>query len=77
MNLKFKITCSCHCSYTVNEKINTNKILCPNCGSEYPYSEKLIYVLKTANEISEEENGFGNSPSIQVITLSEELSIRQ
>lgn len=51
MFLKFKISCTCGCGYSANENISTDKIICPNCGTEYPHSDKLIYILKTAKEI--------------------------
>ena len=51
MFLKFKISCTCGCGYSANENISTDKIICPNCGIEYPYSAKLISILKTAKDI--------------------------
>ena len=51
MNLKFQISCTCYCKYSVSETIGTEKIICPNCGTEHPHSAKLISILKTANEI--------------------------
>lgn len=38
MFIKIKVSCPCHCTYTVNEDINSDKVICPNCGKEYPYS---------------------------------------
>ncbi len=51
MSISFKICCTCLCEYTVNSKICTDKIICPNCRTEYPHSDKLISVIKTASEI--------------------------
>lgn len=51
MFLKFKVSCTCGCEYSANENISTDKIICPNCGTEYPHSAKLISILKTAKEI--------------------------
>lgn len=51
MFLKFQITCTCHNRYTVNENVSADKIICPNCGLEYPYSDKVLSMLKTAKEI--------------------------
>mgnify|MGYP000844232020 FL=1 len=51
MFLKFQITCACHNRYTVNESISADKIICPNCGKEYPGSAKLLDILNTAKEI--------------------------
>lgn len=51
MSISFKISCTCFCEYTINDKVCTNKICCSNCGTEYPYSDKLISVIKTASEI--------------------------
>ena len=51
MFLKLQITCTCHSRYTVNENVSTDKIICPNCGLEYPYSDKVLSMLKTAKEI--------------------------
>lgn len=51
MFLKFQITCTCSCKYVVNEKISVDKIVCPNCGKEYPSSVKLLDILNAAKEI--------------------------
>lgn len=51
MFVKIKVSCPCHCTYTVNKDINSDKIICPNCGLEYPYSDKALSILKTAKEI--------------------------
>lgn len=48
MFIKIKVSCPCHCTYTVNEDINSDKVICPNCGKEYPYSGKLIAMLNLA-----------------------------
>ena len=56
MFLKLKIYCTCGCCYYISEKIAVSKITCPNCGIEYPYSEKAIKMLKIANEISDGGN---------------------
>ncbi len=53
MWLRFKILCSCQCSYTVGENIKLEKIVCPNCGLEHPNSEKLLSILKIANDIND------------------------
>ena len=53
MFLKLKIYCTCGCCYYISEKIAVSKITCPNCGVEYPYSEKAIKMLKIADEISD------------------------
>lgn len=51
MWLSFKVFCTCQCSYTIGENISTDKITCPNCGLEHPYSDKLIAILKIADSI--------------------------
>lgn len=38
-------------SLIVNESISADKIICPNCGKEYPSSAKLLDILNTAKEI--------------------------
>ena len=53
MFLKLKVHCTCGCCYYISEKIAVSKITCPNCGVEYPYSEKAIKMLKIADEISD------------------------
>jgi transposase len=51
MFLKFKVSCTCNCEYTVNEDASVDKIVCPNCGMEHPYSAKLVSILNIAKEI--------------------------
>ncbi len=51
MRLCFEISCTCQCSYTIGTNISTDKIICPNCGLEHPYSEKLLSILKIASGI--------------------------
>jgi DNA-directed RNA polymerase subunit M/transcription elongation factor TFIIS len=75
MFIKIRISCPCHCSYIVNENINSDKVVCPNCGSEYPYSEKLASMLRLAKEIPEGE--CLSEHSVQVISLSEDMNSRQ
>lgn len=45
MFLKLKIYCTCNCNYYVNEQINTEKVICPNCGKEHPSSSQIISML--------------------------------
>lgn len=73
MFLKVKIECPCNCSYTANEEIITSKITCPNCGKEYPYSDKVISMLKLAKEIPD-GNYFDSEHSISVISISEDMN---
>lgn len=42
MFLKLKVSCNCRCSYYLNEAISADKISCPNCGKEHPYSKKFF-----------------------------------
>lgn len=72
MNLKFQISCTCHCKYSVSETIGTEKIICPNCGTEYPHSAKLISILNTANDIPD-GNIIGKEMSIAVISEVEDM----
>ena len=67
MFLKFKLSCPCNCEYTVNEDIRTGKIVCPNCGLEYPHSAKLLSVLSTAKDIPDGE-AFPTDIKITVIS---------
>lgn len=53
MFLKLKVSCTCHCDYYISERISTEKVVCPNCGKEHPYSHKIISMLHTANEIQD------------------------
>lgn len=76
MFMKIKISCPCHCSYVLNENINSDKVVCPNCGNEYPYSEKLTSILKLAKEIPDGDN-FSNEHSVEVISPSEDMSNHQ
>lgn len=45
MFLKLKIYCTCGCCYYVNEQINTEKVICPNCSKEHPSSSQIISML--------------------------------
>lgn len=72
MELKFKISCTCHCQYTVNEELSTDKIICPNCGIEYPNSAKLIAVLNTAKDIPG-GNLFNKEIETRVISSDEDM----
>lgn len=72
MFLKFKLSCTCECSYTVNEKVCTDKIICPNCGLEYPHSAKLLSILSTAKEIPDGE-AFPTDIKITVISHDEDV----
>ena len=73
MFLKFQITCTCYSRYTVNEDISTGEIICPNCGLEYPYSDKVLNILHTAKEIPD-TNSFDKECDIRVISLEEYMS---
>lgn len=73
MFLKFKIDCTCHCEYTANENISTSKIVCPNCGLEYPYSDKLLSILNTAKDIPD-GNRFNKEIQTTVISEQEYMS---
>ena len=70
MFLKFQITCTCHNRYTINEDISTDKIICPNCGLEYPHSSKVLNILHTAKEIPA-ANSFDKECDMRVISLEE------
>lgn len=72
MELKFKISCTCHCQYTVNEELSTDKIICPNCGIEYPNSAKLIAILNTAKDIPD-GNLFNKEIETRVISSDEDM----
>lgn len=74
MFLKFQITCTCYSKYTVSEDISTSKIVCPNCGLEYPHSDKVLSILKTAKEIPEGNIAFDKECCISVLSLAEEMS---
>lgn len=74
MFLKFQITCTCHNRYTVNESVSADKIVCPNCGLEYPYSDKVLSILKTAKEIPEGNITSDKECCISVLSLGEEMS---
>ena len=74
MFLKFQITCTCHNRYTVNENVSSDKIVCPNCGLEYPYSDKVLSMLKTAKEIPEGNITSDKECCISVLSLGEEMS---
>lgn len=53
MFLQIKVSCNCRCSYYLNEAISADKISCPNCGKEHPYSKEIFSMLHTANEIQD------------------------
>ena len=53
MFLQIKVSCNCRCSYYLNEAISADKISCPNCGKEHPYSKEVLSMLHTANEIQD------------------------
>lgn len=65
MFLKLKVSCNCRCSYYLNEAISADKISCPNCGKEHPYSKEILSMLHTANEIDD-----GNVPGVETIKTS-------
>lgn len=62
MFLKLKIYCTCNCNYYVNEQINTEKVICPNCGKEHPSSSQIISMLRTAKHIND-----GNVPGANTV----------
>lgn len=74
MFLKFQITCTCYSRYTVNEDVSTDKIVCPNCGLEYPYSDKVLSMLKIAKEIPEGNIASDKECRISVLSLEKEMS---
>ena len=53
MFLQIKVSCNCRCNYYLNEAISADKISCPNCGKEHPYSKEILSILHTANEIQD------------------------
>ena len=77
MFLKFQIFCTCHSEYTVNEDISTNKIVCPNCGLEYPHSAKVLSILKTAKEIPESDMFNFDECDIRIISLEKDMKKHQ
>lgn len=60
MFLQIKVSCNCRCSYYLNEAISADKISCPNCGKEHPYSKEILSMLHTTNEIQDvfDSDGF-------------------
>lgn len=62
MFLKLKIYCTCGCCYYVNEQINTEKVICPNCGKEHPSSLQIISMLRMAKCIND-----GNVPGANTV----------
>lgn len=62
MFLKLKIYCTCNCNYYVNEQINTEKVICPNCGKEHPSSLQIISMLRMAKRIDD-----GNVPGANTV----------
>ncbi len=73
MFLKIKITCKCHCQYHICEAIDVEKVACPNCGIEHPFSAKLLAMLKTASEIPD-GNIMDEGICTSVISLSEDMN---
>ena len=73
MFLQIKVSCNCRCSYYLNEAISADKISCPNCGKEHPYSKEILSMLHTAKEIqdvTDSTDALGvNTISTTVITL--------
>lgn len=53
MFLQIKVSCNCRCSYYLNEAISADRISCPNCGKEHPYSKEILSMLHTAKEIQD------------------------
>ena len=64
MFLKLKIYCTCGCCYYVNEQINTEKVICPNCGKEHPSSLQIISMLRMAKCIND-----GNVPGANTVRI--------
>lgn len=62
MFLKLKIYCTCGCCYYVNEQINTEKVICPNCSKEHPSSSQIISMLHMAKRIDD-----GNVPGADTV----------
>lgn len=75
MFLKFQITCTCHNKYTINEKATVESIICPNCGLEYPHSDKVLNILHTAAEIPDTNSLNDKECDIRVISLDEDMTI--
>lgn len=76
MFLKFKISCTCNCEYTVCEEARISKIVCPNCGIEYPYSNKLLSILNIAKDIPD-GSFLNNEVSIKAISYDEDFPLNQ
>lgn len=74
MYLKFKIHCTCYCEYSVCENVSTSKITCPNCGLEYPHSDKLLSILNTAKDIPD-GNFLNGEISTNVVSLMEDAQL--
>ena len=51
MFLKLKVSCNCRCSYYLNEAISADKISCPNCGKEHPYSKEIQDVTDSTDAL--------------------------
>ena len=62
MFLKLKIYCTCNCNYYVNEQINTENVICPNCVKEHPSSSQIISMLHMAKHIDD-----GNVPGANAV----------
>lgn len=50
MFLQIKVSCNCRCSYYLNEAISADKISCPNCGKEHPYSKEILKLYHAYND---------------------------
>ena len=62
MFLKLKNYCTCGCCYYVSQQINTEKVICPNCGKEHPSSSQIISMLHMAKCIDD-----GNVPGVNTV----------
>lgn len=69
MFLKVKFSCDCGCVSEYDNETTAKKIYCPNCGNELcsDISEKLLLVLRTANEIPEDDL-FPAKPRLEFVT---------
>ena len=67
MFLKIKISCDCHCQFSVNEHISVSEIICPNCGKHFEYSAKLLKMLSLASELPE-------NSELTIISENEDLN---
>ena len=76
MFLKLKISCCCACEYSVSNNASTTKIVCPNCGKEYPHSDKLLSILKLSNDIPDGDL-LSNECAISAISFHEDMTKSQ